>query len=211
MASMISSLLKVQVTQIDPEVELGEYGLDSIMLTELTNTLNENFNMSLTPALFFEYSTLQAFSQYVTRTYQQQFLTRFSSKMVPTQAKSGTERAEPLVFRRFTSKHASDVGRVKPTNVMEDQGIAIVGMSGIFPMAADPEELWDNLAAQRDCITEIPRSRREKYAYQKDSLNETGELDMIWGGFIEGVDQFDPGFFGISPVRRNLWTRSSGC
>ncbi|MEK4111149.1 acyl transferase domain-containing protein/thioesterase domain-containing protein/RNA-binding protein YhbY [Paenibacillus sp. DS2363] len=204
MASMISSLLKVQVTQIDPEVELGEYGLDSIMLTELTNTLNENFNMSLTPALFFEYSTLQAFSQYVTRTYQQQFLTRFSSKMVPTQAKSGTERAEPLVFRRFTSKHASDVGRVKPTNVMEDQGIAIVGMSGIFPMAADPEELWDNLAAQRDCITEIPRSRREKYAYQKDSLNETGELDMIWGGFIEGVDQFDPGFFGISPREAEL-------
>ncbi|WP_440119141.1 SDR family NAD(P)-dependent oxidoreductase [Paenibacillus sp. QZ-Y1] len=204
MASMISSLLKVQVTQIDPEVELGEYGLDSIMLTELTNTLNENFNMSLTPALFFEYSTLQAFSQYVTRTYQQQFLTRFASEMVPAQTKSITERPEPLASRRLIRKHASEVGRVKPTNFMEDQGIAIVGMSGIFPMAADPDELWGNLETQRDCITEIPLSRREQYVYHRDSINETGELDMKWGGFIEGVDQFDPGFFGISPREAEL-------
>ncbi|KGP78084.1 MULTISPECIES: SDR family NAD(P)-dependent oxidoreductase [unclassified Paenibacillus] len=204
MASMISALLKVQVTQIDPEVELGEYGLDSIMLTELTNTLNENFNMSLTPALFFEYSTLQAFSEYVTRNYKQEFLTRFSSERVHTQAKSEAKRADSLVSRRFIKKHVSDEGRAKLANVMEDQGIAIVGMSGIFPMSADPDELWDNLAAQRDCITEIPMSRREQYMYQKDSFNEVSNPDMIWGGFIEGVDQFDPGFFGISPREAEL-------
>lgn len=37
--------------------------------------------------------------------------------------------------------------------------VAIVGMTGRFPMAKDTDALWENLIEGRDCITEIPLSR----------------------------------------------------
>ncbi|SYX83886.1 SDR family NAD(P)-dependent oxidoreductase [Paenibacillus alvei] len=80
-----------------------------------------------------------------------------------------------------------------------EAGIAIIGLSGRYPMARDVEQYWRNLRDGVDCIREIPPERwdyREHFHPDKDNL---GTSYSKWGGFIEDVDKFDPLFFHISP------------
>ena len=77
--------------------------------------------------------------------------------------------------------------------------IAIIGMSCHFPGAKNCQEFWQNLMAGVNCIDEIPSSRwdwREYYGEPREGENKTF---CKWGGFVEGADTFDAGFFGVSP------------
>jgi acyl transferase domain-containing protein len=50
-----------------------------------------------------------------------------------------------------------------------------------------------------DAITEIPPDRWDAdLAYNADT-NRQGKSCSRWGGFVDGIDQFDAGFFGITP------------
>lgn len=64
--------------------------------------------------------------------------------------------------------------------------IAIIGLSGRYPMAKDVDIFWENLCAARDCITHYPTDRFTSSPYP-------------YGGFLDNADKFDPQFFGISP------------
>jgi len=78
--------------------------------------------------------------------------------------------------------------------------IAIVGMACRFPGGADdPESLWRLLSDRVDAIREIPADRWDADAYFDADLSAPGRMSSRWGGFIEGIDRFDPQFFGIAP------------
>jgi polyketide synthase PksN len=85
-----------------------------------------------------------------------------------------------------------------PQNV-EDTKIAIIGLSGRYPGARNIAEFWDNLKEGKDCITEIPADRWDWRDYFEKKRNRPGKTYCKWGGFIEGVDEFDPLFFNILP------------
>ena len=38
-------------------------------------------------------------------------------------------------------------------------GVAIIGMSCVFPQAGDLRAFWENILTKRDCITEVPSDR----------------------------------------------------
>jgi len=67
--------------------------------------------------------------------------------------------------------------------------IAVIGMSCRLPQAGDPDAFWQLLGAGADAITEATEDR-----WPRDSVP-----DYRRGGFLTDVDQFDAGFFGISP------------
>jgi len=71
-------------------------------------------------------------------------------------------------------------------------------------MAKDINEFWRNLVEGKDCITEIPKDRWDWQEYYGDPAKEANKTNIKWGGFIEGVDEFDPLFFGISPREAEL-------
>lgn len=72
--------------------------------------------------------------------------------------------------------------------------VAIIGLSCRFPgNISTPEELWDLLSKGIDPLTEIPAER-----WQDEFLNNQPEATHR-GGFINDIDQFDAGFFDISP------------
>ncbi|UTH76433.1 SDR family NAD(P)-dependent oxidoreductase [Chromobacterium sp. IIBBL 290-4] len=77
--------------------------------------------------------------------------------------------------------------------------IAIIGLAGRYPMAADLDQLWQNLKNGRDCVTEIPQDRWDHAAIFSPKKGEVGKTYSKWGGFLDGVDCFDPRFFNISP------------
>ncbi|HEY7183632.1 MAG TPA: beta-ketoacyl synthase N-terminal-like domain-containing protein, partial [Blastocatellia bacterium] len=74
----------------------------------------------------------------------------------------------------------------------QTQDIAVVGMAGRYPKAKNLGELWDNMAAGRDGIDEIPAERYERRLRH-------GSFERYRGGFIDDVDKFDSLFFNISP------------
>jgi acyl transferase domain-containing protein/acyl-CoA synthetase (AMP-forming)/AMP-acid ligase II/acyl carrier protein len=77
--------------------------------------------------------------------------------------------------------------------------IAIVGIGCRFPGAAGLEEFWTLLRNGVDAITEIPRERWNIDSLYDPLPGTNSKMSTRWGGFLPGVDQFDPHFFGISP------------
>ncbi|RPF40441.1 acyl transferase domain-containing protein [Streptomyces sp. Ag109_G2-6] len=80
------------------------------------------------------------------------------------------------------------------------EGIAIIGMGCRFPGGANsPDALWRLLESGTDAITEVPPTRWDQAAYYDPDPDAPGRMYARHGGFIDGVDRFDPYFFGISP------------
>ncbi len=79
--------------------------------------------------------------------------------------------------------------------------IAIVGIGCRYPGGADnPAAYWQLLQQGQDAVREVPPERWDVDALVKQ--NPT--IPTHWfGGFLDGIDQFDPEFFGISPREAN--------
>src|SRR5436190_6223453 len=77
--------------------------------------------------------------------------------------------------------------------------IAIIGMGCHFPGANSPEDFWQLLCNEVDAITEVPADRFPIDAFYDPRPGLVGKTVTRWGGFLDGIDQFDASFFGISP------------
>ena len=78
--------------------------------------------------------------------------------------------------------------------------IAVIGMSCRLPGGADdPASFWEMLRAGRDGITEVPADRWSLDEFYDSDPDAAGKMYTRHGGFIDGVDRFDPQFFEISP------------
>jgi acyl transferase domain-containing protein/SAM-dependent methyltransferase len=77
--------------------------------------------------------------------------------------------------------------------------IAIIGIGCRFPNANNPESFWKLLHNGIDAIAQVPKDRWDVDAFYDPDPATPGKMNTRWGGFLDMVDQFDPGFFGISP------------
>ncbi len=78
--------------------------------------------------------------------------------------------------------------------------IAIIGLSGRFPAARNLAEFWQNLKEGRDCISEVSDERWSSAKLFDADPTQPGKSYTKWGGFMEFIGEFDPLFFGISPL-----------
>ncbi|MEU6084969.1 SDR family NAD(P)-dependent oxidoreductase, partial [Streptomyces sp. NPDC047108] len=76
-----------------------------------------------------------------------------------------------------------------------DNAIAVVGISCRFPQAPDPAAFWRLLIEGESAVTKTPEDRWESLPDADPAAPGT----VRRGGYVDGVDRFDPGFFGISP------------
>ncbi len=80
----------------------------------------------------------------------------------------------------------------------DDRDIAVIGVAGRYPMADDLDQFWSNLRTGRDCVTEIPAERWTAAGFY-EPRPASGRSYSKWGGFLDGIDEFDPAFFRITP------------
>ncbi|WP_220029850.1 SDR family NAD(P)-dependent oxidoreductase [Paenibacillus sp. S25] len=202
MIQAVSKLLKVKLEDIDEHVELSEYGFDSILLTQFTNNINHLYQLELTPDIFFEYTTIHDFTRYLVDEYDavlgEQFAVHARTEPAVQAVEDDREDSTHVRRQRFRFAGGNVLSMPQQTQAVPEP-IAIVGMSGVFPMARDVDEFWKNLEEGRDCITEIPEDRWDWKTYYGDPEQEANKTNIKWGGFIDGIYEFDPLFFGISP------------
>ncbi len=81
---------------------------------------------------------------------------------------------------------------------LQDNPIAIIGISAIFPESKNLQEYWDNIVKEVDCINDVPPSRWNIDDYYDPDPNAEDKTYCKRGGFIPDVD-FDPMEFGLPP------------
>ncbi len=83
---------------------------------------------------------------------------------------------------------------------MPKDRIAIIGIGCRFPgKVNNAEAFWKLLVEGREAVTEVPPDRWNVERYFDAEPGIPGKSVAKRGGFIDGIDQFDPQFFGISP------------
>lgn len=209
LVEIVSQLLKIPVSRIQPERELAAYGFDSIQFVEFANRINKQFHTGVTPADFFEYQSIADFVPYLEEEYGEQLQALFAEQSVqsaPLIAERPAEEAPPSITRsRSSVESATAISGSEPraSTPTVKEPIAIIGMSGILPQSEDLAQFWSNLLNGNDLITEIPPDRWN----WRDTLGDPGQgnkTNSKWGGFIPDIDKFDAKFFGISPREAEL-------
>lgn len=190
----VSLQLKVAESDLDPDVELTEYGFDSISFTQLANDLNERFGLELTPTLFFEYPTLAGLGVCLIADHGAAIAASLGIAAPPPPMP--LPEIPPAPRLEMPAAPAQPSPTLLPPGAAEP--IAIIGLSGIFPQAPDLGQFWQNLLAGRDCISEVPAERWDWRDWWGDPATQANRCNIKWGGFIDGMAEFDPGFFGLS-------------
>ncbi len=167
-----SDLLKVNAKDIDPHDDISEYGFDSISFTNFANRINDKYQLEITPAIFFEYPSMGAFSQFISQEYQDRLLDYYSGHIKVVSTTSPFTAAMPEV--KLKSRFIEPVTAPHGTST-HNTPIAIIGMSGVMPQSENLEIFWQHLEAGKDLITEVPSSRWDWQTYYGDPTVETNK------------------------------------
>ncbi|MEM7350411.1 MAG: amino acid adenylation domain-containing protein, partial [Acidobacteriota bacterium] len=82
------------------------------------------------------------------------------------------------------------------TPELDERSVAVVGMSGRFPGAADVDAFWENLKHGVEAITRF--SQDELRSAGVDDAELTEETYVKARGVLSDIEWFDAGFFGLS-------------
>lgn len=193
LTQLAATLVKMNPEKIISHIELGDYGFDSILYTQFCNEINGFYGLDITPTLFFNYPTLDELATHLKANY------TFSTEDEPYNQEK--ENIETFGNQEEEKKVDFDAYSNKAPKRKE---VAIVGMSGRFPGAANVNELWERLKNKEDLITEVPESRWDWRTYYGDPQQKENTTLCKWGGFLDKIGEFDPLFFNISPVEAEL-------
>ncbi|KGP77317.1 hypothetical protein P364_0133585, partial [Paenibacillus sp. MAEPY2] len=223
----LARVIGLPKSKIDVDTAMDRYGIDSLLIMQMTTSLEEQFGL-LPKTLFFEYQTLRALSEYFLEHHHEQLRLILGGErseesvggsraavavqndgIVDVKSKGILRQKRTLKNQQAAdaeSKNASSMKSLNATEssiqVQEDevkQDIAIIGVAGRYPGARNIHEFWENLRSGTDSITEIPSERWDQEQVYDSAPGTPGKTYGRWGGFLDGVDEFDPLFFQISP------------
>lgn len=193
--SQLRALVATELLMEEPEVQqdslFSDMGLDSIHVVTLIRKINDHFHCKLSTNHLYNYPTLTQLTQFL------------ASKIddVPCAAANTTPAVQLDAARQCeapsTTQHLSTVNTTTPQT--HTSAIAVIGMAGQFPDANNVEEFWQNIAAGRDCIKPIPNDRWNPNEHFSPNKQATNKSYSKWMGVLDGIADFDPLFFNISP------------
>jgi polyketide synthase PksM len=205
---LVAETLRMNPGQVKPFEPFSKYGLDSILVVQLTNKLRKVFP-DITSTLFFEVQSLDGLINYFLENNKEILMSimpgimsvdvpqvSLPSDIIVQEQKSYEDKASSIL-KRSRQKSFQEVSNADAVSSIFD--VAIIGLSGRYPKSNNLNEFWINLSKGINCITEIPKDRWNWEEYYDAEKGKPGKIYTRWGGFLEEIDKFDPLFFKISP------------
>ncbi|MFZ0833962.1 MAG: SDR family NAD(P)-dependent oxidoreductase, partial [Mycobacterium sp.] len=172
----VAEVTRVDAADIREDAGFFDLGMDSLMAVELRRRIEQGVGKEIPITLVMDHPRLSDVADYL--------LGEVLGLSEPS-AKSGPQPSSVVTTRT-------------------DEPIAIVAVSCRFPGAADPEAFWEVLSGGVDAIREVPEDRFDIDEFYDADPETPGKTYTRFGGFLDGIDGFDPEFFGISP-REAVW------
>ncbi|WP_216834432.1 non-ribosomal peptide synthetase [Falsiroseomonas tokyonensis] len=169
---VLAEVIGVPAAEIEPEAPFAALGIDSVVALRVAELWAPRLGRRLPLHLFGDFPSPLALAQ-----------------QLETSAAPPTPRPEPaLAAPRVLAPPASAGG----------DAIAITGLSARFPGAADLPALWDLLQSGGSALGAAPPGRwtAAEMAALAPGLDPAR---LTRGGFLEDAQNFDAGFFGLSP------------
>ncbi len=207
------------------DVPLQEVGLDSLMAIDMKNELAQSLQLSLSAGLLFNYPTVGQLTEYLLlqlpaadavaprERHPDAALVEMSEeeaerRLLEELERTGSGRRMPEMttgvqlspVKRALAEIQRLRARVGELEKSSAEPVAIVGTGLRLPGGVtDEATFWELLAEGRDTIRQVPPERWDWRAW--DEPERTGAVSGVsrYGGFLDNVDAFDAGFFGIAP------------
>jgi len=207
--SAFAKTIKIKAHLIDPEESFDAYGIDSIAAVNVIRELEKTFG-PLSKTLLFECRTMEELAHYLIGKHRETLFKLFGAAE-PDAVRTKPDRAEAGEQSSLRNAQPTAVGRQEqPRPAVEraekaepsdpvDRDIAIIGLAGRYPLAEDIGQFWSNLQDGKDCVVEIPADRWDYRQWYSTDRTDKSKTHSKWGGFLDGVDRFDPLFFQIAP------------
>lgn len=173
----VAEVTRVDAAEIREDAGFFDLGMDSLMAVELRRRIEQGVGKEIPATLAMDHPRLSDVADYL------------------------------LSDVLELGDQASSKPRPQPASVVTtrtDEPIAIVAVSCRFPGAPDPEAFWEVLSGGVDAIREVPEDRFDIDEFYDPDPDAAGKTYTRFGGFLDGIDGFDPEFFGISP-REAVW------
>ncbi|MBV7338445.1 polyketide synthase dehydratase domain-containing protein [Chloroflexi bacterium TSY] len=213
--NFLSQTLLLPDEKIKENANFLEMGFDSILGMEFIQKVANHFEIQLKGTALYEYNTLNKLTDHITQTYPQISQLAINPNILPFRqvdipdheaadvralklksrtARMGAYSDEPAVAAGSVEESVQILETPQPQSEISSspKDIAIVGLACRFPEAENAASFWQQIAASRYLITDIPESRRAAW-------RDVADVYCQKGSFINDVDQFDPLFFNISP------------
>ncbi|MGK8503778.1 thioester reductase domain-containing protein [Nocardia asiatica] len=191
LVAIVADGLGVARSEVRAELPLSEYGVDSILAVKIIDRVNARYGLALRPTVVFDHPSVRLLSVRMAAE---------GATATSTSARPVAAPASPVSGASTPGIRTAAVQTARPSERSTSMDIAIIGMSGQFPGAADLEQFWRNLATGRDTVTEVPASRWPIADFFRPGPAAPGKTYSKWGGFLDGVERFDPAFFDLVPA-----------
>lgn len=90
-----------------------------------------------------------------------------------------------------------------------ENAIAVVGMAGRFPGAKDVSAFWSNLRRGKESIVTLSEQELRDAGVSDKTLADPAYVRRA--PLLDGIDEFDAGFFGFRRWPRRCWIPNTGC
>ncbi|MFI0982693.1 SDR family NAD(P)-dependent oxidoreductase [Streptomyces sp. NPDC021093] len=166
----VAEALGVRPASLAADRPLRDLGLDSVRLTALVAALSQRLDRAVPSWTVWQYPTIAALSAHL--------------------AEGGTGRPAPAAVP------SAGPGRAAP-----DEPVAVVGLGCRLPGGIEtPDALWQGLREGIDAIREVPADRWNAREWLDPDPRTPGRMNTRWGGFVDGIAEFDADLFRISPA-----------
>jgi amino acid adenylation domain-containing protein len=186
----VNAVLCATETPVQLDDNLGQLGFNSLHYTSLAARLADELSMALNPALFFRYVSIAEIRDYLLREHASALVSALLPAAAPVAPGPAVPAGEPAAM---PGSPAAPAG-----------AIAIIGMSGVLPQAADLDAFWRNLLAGADNSSLIPADRWDWRAVDGDPHGPGNFTNVHRAAFMDDVAGFDAAFFSISPREAEL-------
>ncbi|HVI45849.1 MAG TPA: beta-ketoacyl synthase N-terminal-like domain-containing protein [Chitinophaga sp.] len=187
-------------------VELAVFGLQASGPLHLGHLISNQVFISLNVKKFFlqhpdkRLAYLDTMATYLRSGKVRPFMHRifpFSAVKEAYQVKQDRNTIGRIVVSMPSVAVSSPAGEAPDKSPLQRE-IAVIGMAGRFPGAADVHAFWNNLVDGVDTVHETPADRWNNHQFYDPDPAKLDKTYCRWGAFLDDIDKFDAMFFNIA-------------